>query len=129
VRFLDGQRMTLGSWTFGFVGGGVRTPLGIPGEVSDEEHIAKFDRIGPVNVVCTHVPPRLPFYCYDVVAKKFEPGSAPLIAYVQEHRPTYALFGHVHNPLLGRGGIGFTEMVNVGHFQGTGLGFTFDVPD
>jgi len=129
VRFVDGEAVDLGSWRFGFVGGGVRTPLGIPGEVADEEHAAKFEKVGSADVICTHVPPRIPFYCYDVVARKFEPGSVPLIAYVQEHRPTYALFGHVHNPFLGRGGIGFTEMVNVGHFQGTGLGFTFDVPD
>lgn len=129
VRFADGEAVAIGTWTFGFVGGGVRTPLGIPGESSDEEHAEKFERIGVVDVVCTHMPPRLPFYCYDVVARKFEPGSVPLIAYVQTRRPRYALFGHVHQPFLARGGIGFTEMVNVGHFQGTGLGFTFDVPD
>jgi Icc-related predicted phosphoesterase len=129
VRFVDAEEVTLGAWTFGFVGGGVRTPLRIPGESSDEEHAAKFERVGPADVICTHMPPRLPFYCYDTVAKKFEPGSVPLIAYVQEYRPRYALFGHVHSPFLGRGGIGFTEMVNVGHFQGTGLGFTLDVPD
>lgn len=129
VRFLDGETVRIGRLTFGFVGGGVRTPLGIPGESSDEEHAAKFERLGPVDVVCTHMPPRLPFYTYDLVARKFEPGSVPLIAYVQEHRPRYSLFGHVHNPFLGRGGIGFTELVNVGHFQGTGSGFTFDVPD
>jgi Icc-related predicted phosphoesterase len=129
IRFVDAEAVKLGGFAFGFVGGGVRTPLGIPGETSDEEHAAKFERLGPVDVVCTHMPPRLPFYTYDVVAKKFEPGSVPLIAYVQEHRPRYGLFGHVHNPFLTRGGIGSTEMVNVGHFQGTGRGFSMDVPD
>jgi Icc-related predicted phosphoesterase len=129
VRFLDGESVSLGGWKFGFVGGGVRTPLRIPGEVDEAEYDAKFGRVGPVDVICTHMPPRLPFYVYDTVARKFEPGSVGLLRYVQEHRPTYALFGHVHQPFLSRGGIGFTEMVNVGHFQGTGSGFTFDTPE
>jgi Icc-related predicted phosphoesterase len=107
----------------------VRTPLAIPGEVEESEYDAKLERVGPVDVICTHMPPRIPWYCYDVVAKKFEPGSAGLIGYVQQHRPKYALFGHVHQPLVDRGGIGYTEMVNVGHFQATGRGFTIEVPD
>jgi Icc-related predicted phosphoesterase len=129
IRFVDGDVVRLGSMTFGFVGGGVRTPLGVPGEVSEREYDAKFDRIGAVDVVCTHMPPRLPWYTYDVVAKKFEPGSVGLLAYVQERQPKYALFGHVHQPLVNRGTIRATEMVNVGHFQATGRGFTIEVPD
>jgi Icc-related predicted phosphoesterase len=129
VRFLDGESAQIGGWTFGFVGGGVRTPLGVPGEVDEVEYDAKFRRVGPVDVICTHMPPRLPWYTYDVVGKKFEPGSVGLIAYVQEHQPRYSLFGHVHQPLVNRGSIGRTEMVNVGHFQASGRGFTVDVAD
>jgi Icc-related predicted phosphoesterase len=128
-RFVDAEAARIGGWTFGFVGGGVRTPLNVPGEVDEDEYDAKFERIGRVDVVCTHMPPRLPWYTYDVVGKKFEPGSVGLIAYVQEHQPKFALFGHVHQPLVNRGNIGLTEMVNVGHFQATGKGFTLDVPD
>jgi Icc-related predicted phosphoesterase len=129
VRFVDGESVNLGGTTFGFVGGGVKTPLGVPGEVSDEEYDAKFEAVGPVDVICTHMPPRIPWYVYDVVAKKFEPGSTGLIAYVQRHQPKYALFGHVHQPLVDRGNIGLTEMVNVGHFQAHGRGFTIEIPD
>ena len=75
------------------------------------------------------MPPRLPWYVYDVLAKRFEPGSVGLLGYVQRHHPRYSLFGHVHQPLVNRGTIGSTEMVNVGHFQATGRGFTIDVPD
>jgi Icc-related predicted phosphoesterase len=127
IRFLDGESVTLGGTTFGFVGGGVRTPLAVPGEVDDAEYDAKFERLGAVDVVCTHMPPRIPWYVYDVVAKKFEPGSVGLIAYVQRYQPRYALFGHVHQPLVNRGAIGRTELVNVGHFQGVGRGFTIEV--
>jgi Icc-related predicted phosphoesterase len=129
VGLLDGDAITLGSMTFGVVGGGVGTALGIPGEISEAEFDAKLERLGSVDVVCTHMPPRLPWYTYDVVGRKFEPGSVGLIAYVQRHHPAYALFGHVHQPLVGRGNIGLTEMVNVGHFQATGRGFTVEVPD
>ncbi len=97
--------------------------------MSDEEYDAKFERIGAVDVVCTHMPPRLPACTYDVVARKFEPGSVGLIAYIRRHRPAFSLFGHVHNPLEPRMTIGTTEMVNVGHFQAYGRGFTLEVPD
>jgi Icc-related predicted phosphoesterase len=126
VTYVDGEAIDLGGMTFGIVGGGVRTPLGVPGEVPDADYDAKFERIGPVDVVCTHMPPRLPWYTYDVVARKFEPGSVGLIAYIQRHQPRYALFGHVHQPLVERGNIGLTELVNVGHFQATGRGFTIE---
>jgi Icc-related predicted phosphoesterase len=129
VRFVDGEAVTLGAWAFGFVGGGVRTPLAIPGEVDDDEFDAKFGRVGPVDVICTHMPPRIPWYVYDTVARKFEPGSVGLIAYIQEHQPRFALFGHVHQPLVGQGNIGTTVMVNVGHFQAHGRGYTLDVPE
>jgi Icc-related predicted phosphoesterase len=129
VRFVDGEAVRIGAWTFGFVGGGVRTPLAIPGEVAEGEYDAKLERIGAVDVVCTHMPPRLPGYTYDVVARKFEPGSVGLVGHVRCHRPRFALFGHVHNPLVPRGTIGATELVNVGHFQANGVGFTLDVPD
>jgi Icc-related predicted phosphoesterase len=129
IRFVDAESVQLGGMTFGFVGGGVRTPLAVPGEVPDEEYEGKFHRVGPVDVICTHMPPRLPWYTYDVVAKKFEPGSVALIGYVQRHQPRFALFGHVHQPLVNRGNIGMTELVNVGHFRGSGRGFTIDTSD
>jgi Icc-related predicted phosphoesterase len=126
VRFADAEAIELGGVTFGFVGGGVRTPLGIPGEVDEETYDAKFAAVGPVDVICTHMPPRIPWFVYDVIARKFEPGSTGLLAYVQEHQPRYALFGHVHNPMAGRGTIRRTELVNVGHFQAHGRGFVID---
>lgn len=126
VRFADAEAIELDGVTFGFVGGGVRTPLGIPGEVEETAYDAKFEAVGPVDVICTHMPPRLPWFVYDVIAHKFEPGSTGLLAYVQEHQPRYALFGHVHNPMAGRGTIRRTELVNVGHFQAHGQGFVVD---
>jgi len=46
IRFVDGDVVRLGSLTFGFVGGGIQTPLGVPGEVPEEQFDAKLERIG-----------------------------------------------------------------------------------
>jgi Icc-related predicted phosphoesterase len=131
VRFVEVGTTVIGGWTFGFVGGGVRTPWSVntPGEVPEEEFDAKLAALGPVDVVCTHMPPRLPAYTYDVVGRKFEPGSTGLLGLIRRREPRLALFGHVHNPLMDRGMIGATELVNVGHFQAHGRGYSFDVPD
>jgi Icc-related predicted phosphoesterase len=129
VRLVDGGSFELAGLRWGLVGGGVPTPLGVPGEVPDEDWVGKLEALGDVDVVGTHMPPRIPWYCYDTVAAKFEPGSTPLLAYIQERQPRYALFGHVHQPLVDRGAIGRTELVNVGHFRATGRGWTYEVAD
>jgi Icc-related predicted phosphoesterase len=120
VRFVDGEVIELGEERFGIVGGGMRTPINAPGEVDERSYDAKLKAIGPVDVVCTHIPPRIPWFVYDVLGRRFEPGSTGLVSYIQRHRPRWAYFGHVHQPLVGRGKIGPTELVNVGYFRATG---------
>jgi Icc-related predicted phosphoesterase len=120
VRFVDGEVIELDGERFGIVGGGLRTPLGIPGEVAEQEYDRKLASLGPVDVVCTHQPPRIPWLVYDVLGKRFEPGSTGLVGYITEHRPRFSYFGHVHQPLVDRMTIGPTRLVNVGHFRGTG---------
>jgi Icc-related predicted phosphoesterase len=120
VRVVDGEVGELDGERFGIVGGGLRTPLGIPGEVDEDEYDAKLRSLGPVDVICTHQPPRIPWLVYDVLGKRFEPGSTGLVGYITEHRPRYSYFGHVHQPLVDRMTIGPTRLVNVGHFRETG---------
>ncbi len=120
VRFVDGEVVDLDGERFGIVGGGLRTPLGIPGEVDEDEYDRKLRALGPVDVICTHQPPRIPWLVYDVLGKRFEPGSTGLVGYITEHRPRWSYFGHVHQPLVDRMTIGPTRLVNVGHFRGTG---------
>ncbi|MFF8292049.1 metallophosphoesterase [Streptomyces sp. NPDC016309] len=117
---LDGQRLELGGLVFGFVGGGLRTPMRTPYEISDEEYAAKVEALGEVDVLCTHIPPDVPELTYDTVARRFERGSRALLAAIRRTRPRYALFGHVHQPLARRMRVGATECVNVGHFAATG---------
>ncbi|KPH99431.1 metallophosphoesterase [Actinobacteria bacterium OK074] len=117
---LDGQRVEIGGWVFGFVGGGLRTAMRTPYEISDEEYAAKIEAVGEVDVLCTHIPPEVPELVYDTVARRFERGSTALLDAIRRTRPRYALFGHVHQPLVRRMRVGRTECVNVGHFAGRG---------
>lgn len=117
---LDGERVEIGGWVFGFVGGGLRTPMRTPYEIDDEEYAAKIEAVGEVDVLCTHIPPEVPDLVYDTVARRFERGSRALLEAIRRTRPRYSLFGHVHQPLARRMRIGSTECVNVGHFAGSG---------
>ncbi|MEV5598843.1 metallophosphoesterase [Streptomyces sp. NPDC052496] len=123
---LDGERVEIGGRVFGFVGGGLTTPMRTPYEISDEEYAAKIEAVGEVDVLCTHIPPDVPELCYDVVARRFERGSAALLDAIRRTRPRYALFGHVHQPLARRVRVGATECVNVGHFNATGTPYVLE---
>ncbi|MET7382428.1 metallophosphoesterase [Streptomyces sp. NPDC005526] len=120
TRVLDGERVEIHGRVFGFVGGGLRTPMRTPYEIDDEEYAAKIEAVGEVDVLCTHIPPEVPELVYDTVARRFERGSRALLDAIRRTRPRYALFGHVHQPLVRRMRIGATECVNVGHFAGSG---------
>lgn len=114
---LDGATAEIGGLVFGFVGGGLRTAYRTPYEIDDETYAAKVAALGKVDVLCSHIPPAVPELCYDTVARRFERGSEALLDAIRSTRPTYALFGHVHQPLAPRMRIGTTECVNVGHFN------------
>jgi len=117
---LDGGTAEIGGWRFGFVGGGLFSVYRTPNEMSEEDFRAKLDAIGEVDVLCTHIPPAIPELLYDTVARRLEQGSAALLEVITRTRPRYALFGHVHQPLVRRTRIGITECLNVGHFRATG---------
>ncbi|MEW1547197.1 metallophosphoesterase family protein [Streptomyces tsukubensis] len=124
VTVLDGERTEIGGLVFGFVGGGLTTPQRTPYEISDEEYAAKVEALGDVDVLCSHIPPEVPELTYDTVARRFERGSTALLDAIHRVRPRYALFGHVHQPLVSRMRVGATECVNVGHFASTGRPWT-----
>jgi Icc-related predicted phosphoesterase len=123
LTVLDGQTAELGGWKFGFVGGGLTSPMRTPYELTPDEHAERVAALGPVDVLCAHVPPAVPELRYDTVARRFEVGSEATLAAIRDTQPRYALFGHVHQPLQHRLRIGRTECVNVGHFRGSGEPF------
>ena len=120
VELVDGRVVDLGGETFGFVGGALPTPLSAPGEISAEEIAAKLEALGPVDVICTHIPPAVPELCYDTLARRSESGSNALLRYIQNSRPRRAYFGHVHQPLVSSMYVGQTLCMNVGYFRATG---------
>jgi Icc-related predicted phosphoesterase len=120
-QILDGERVDLDGWTFGFVGGGLRTTYRTPNELDDDVFAAKVEAVGEVDVLCAHIPPAVPDLLYDTVARRMERGSEALLAAIKKTQPRYVLFGHVHQPLQSRVRIGRTECINVGHFRATGM--------
>ncbi len=123
---LDGERIELGGWTFGFVGGGLRTPYRTPNEIDDDAFAAKVADVGEVDVLCAHIPPAVPELLFDTVARRMERGSEALLAAVRQTQPRYLLFGHVHQPLARQVRIGSTECINVGHFRATGRPYVLE---
>jgi Icc-related predicted phosphoesterase len=125
-RVLDGERADLDGWTFGFVGGGLRSRYRTPNELDEDAYAAKVAAVGEVDVLCTHIPPAVPELLYDTVARRLERGSEVLLEAVRKTQPRFALFGHVHQPLARRVRIGRTECINVGHFAASGVPYLLE---
>ena len=127
VRILDGEVADIGGLRFGFVGGALlasggrvrRTGVWAPYLRPPEDFAARVAKLTDVDVLCSHIPPDVPELAYDVVARRMEFGSTALLSVIREQAPRWALFGHVHQPLVPRMRVGRTECVNVGHFQRT----------
>ena len=129
-QVIDGGRVEVGGFTFGFAGAGLHSPYRTPNEISEAAFAAKLEAItagGPVDVLCTHIPPAVPELLFDTVARRLETGSTALLELIKRMQPRYALFGHVHQPLARRVRIGRTECVNVGHFRATKAPFAVDL--
>jgi Icc-related predicted phosphoesterase len=120
---LDGEVAALGGWSFGFVGGGLRSVYRTPNELDDDVYAAKVAAVAGADVLCAHIPPAVPELLYDTVARRMERGSEALLAEIRRSQPRYVLFGHVHQPRVRRISIGRTECINVGHFRATGQPF------
>ena len=127
VQILDGDVVEIGGLRFGFVGGGLQTPMRTPYELSDSDYARKVAALGPVDVLCAHIPPAIPLLTYDVISRRHERGSTALYEAILEHQPTLMFFGHVHQPLAARTRIGRTECVNVGHFARTRTPYVLDL--
>lgn len=126
-RVLDAEVIDIDGLRCGFIGGGLVSPMRTPYELTEAEYANKVDALGPVDVLFTHIPPRLPELTYDTVARRFEFGSEALLEYVHRYSPRYHFFGHVHQPLAQRTRIGRTEAINVGHFNARRAPFAIDI--
>lgn len=126
LPYLDGQSVEIAGRRLGFVAGGSSRPGAVfrpPNHVwrplirSAEDYAAAVKAVGPVDILCSHVPPNLAPLRYDVVPGRLEMYGPGLLESIAEHSPGLAVFGHVHQPISRRLRRGRTECVNVGHFQ------------
>ena len=122
IEYVHGETRTLEGRVFGFAGGGVSTPVHAQGEVSDEEMTMALASLGPVDVLCTHVPPAIDPLRTDVVTGRSERGSQPILDYITANQPALHLFGDVHQPQASTWRVGRTICRNVGYFRATGRG-------
>lgn len=119
-EYVHGQRVERSGLSFGFVGGGVETPLQAAGEITDDQMRELLDALGPVDVLCTHVPPAVPAARRDVVTGRIERGSVPVLDYLEKVQPRYHFYGDVHQPQATTWRVGHTRCLNAGYFRATG---------
>ena len=117
MRFVDGEVHEIEGMTVGFVGGGISTPLAAAGEVTDEEMSRKLEKLGRVDVLCSHLPPQIDALCTDVITGRKERSSAPILDYVRTFQPRHHFFGYVHQPRALSWRVGKTQCRNVGYFR------------
>ena len=127
-RFVDGDVIEIEGVRVGIVGGGISTPLGAAGEVADDDMRSKLERLGPVDVLCSHLPPDIGPLHFDVVTGRHERASRPILEYLERHRPAHHFFGDVHQPQASRWRVGPTRCHNVGYFRATRRAVRFE-PD
>jgi Icc-related predicted phosphoesterase len=126
-RVLDGEVIEMNGQKWGFLGGGLTSPMRTPYELEPQEYWDKLFSMGPVDILFTHIPPLSPLLNYDTVARRFEVGSAAITGYIEKYSPRYHFFGHVHQPQRSRLRMGTTECINVGHFHSRKTPFAIDV--
>ncbi|NIR39254.1 MAG: metallophosphoesterase [Actinobacteria bacterium] len=79
---------------------------------------AKLAGLGPVDVLCTHVPPAVPQLSNDVIGGRAKE-SAAILDYVLDQQPAFHYFGDVHQPQATEWRVGPTHCRNVGYFRAT----------
>ena len=88
--------------------------------MSDDAMSSMLEALGPVDVLCTHVPPAVRPLRTDVVTGREERGSAPVREYIERVQPRFHLFGDVHQPQASTWRLGHTRCANAGYFRATG---------
>lgn len=119
MTFVDGEVIEIDGVRIGVVGGGIATPLGASGEVTDEQMTAKLDAMGSVDVLCSHLPPAIGPLHRDVITGRLERASMPILDYLRSQQPVLHLFGDVHQPQASTWRVGKTRCRNVGYFRAT----------
>ncbi len=128
-EYVHGESREIDGFVVGFVGGGAATPLQAEGEVSEDELDRLLGDLGPVDILCSHVPPALDPLRTDVITGRAERGSVPILKYLERHQPILHLFGDIHQPQASSWRVGRTRCRNVGYFRATGRAVAVDPAD
>lgn len=118
AQYVDAETREIEGHLVGFVGGGIPR-IGTAGEVEPDEMKSKLDLLGPVEILCTHVPPDVPALASDVIGRTRK-GSPEILDYLIEHEPAFHYFGDIHQPKAITWQVGKTTCMNVGYFRATG---------
>jgi Icc-related predicted phosphoesterase len=90
---LHGLKSRLGRFSVGGLGGSSPTPFRTPFELTDEEARSVLDKLGRVEILVSHCPPK-GTKCDKTPSGHV--GSAPVREYVQRQKPVLVLSGHAH---------------------------------
>lgn len=117
VKVLDGDVVEIQGWRVGFVGGTGRSlfDLGVEQPLAD-----RLERLGPVDILCTHIAPAIPALAQDVITGRAERSSREVLDFLTQHQPAFHYFGDIHQPRATKWRIGRTVSRNVGYFRTTG---------
>ena len=121
ATFIEWGALEISGLRVGILGGGLPLAGGVPvpGEITEADLAERLSAIGPVDVLCTHVPPAIPALETDVLGGR-QKGSTAVLEYLEQHSPPFHYFGDIHQPQatdwLHRG----TRCINVGYFRATG---------
>ncbi|MDK1018051.1 MAG: metallophosphoesterase family protein [Actinomycetota bacterium] len=118
AELLDAETREIEGHIVGFVGGGIPR-IGTSGEVSGSEMREKLNKIGAVDILCTHVPPDVLPLASDVIGRTRK-GSPEILEYLLEYEPQFHYFGDIHQPKATTWRVGNTTCINVGYFRATG---------
>lgn len=120
MTMVHGEAVDIEGWRVGFVGGAMASPMVGNSAITEEEMEAHLAEIGPVDVLCTHVPPAIDQLRTDVITGRRERASVAILSYLREHQPAYHFFGDVHQPQAQTWTVGRTTCRNLGYFRATG---------
>ena len=119
VTNIDGKVLDYRNIKLGFAGGGVPTPINARGEISEEEFKTKLEKLGNIDIICTHAPPFIDELITDVITNKKEQGWESLKTFIEDKKPKFSLFGDVHQPKAYEWILGSTKCINIGYFRST----------
>jgi Icc-related predicted phosphoesterase len=117
---LASGEVEIGGSVFGFVPGALYSPFMMPAEMDDEAFGERLRELGPVDILCTHIPPQVEAATMDVVAGRPVEGSACLLRYLEENKPRILYHGHVHQPAQRELLVGETRVINVAYYKRSG---------